>query len=415
MAAPASSPVDIVYPWLQRRLQARPAYMNALLLFTAFMTVVYMPYDLFVKPVASDTEIWFGFALRGWAAKATEPIHWAIYAFGAYGFWRMRPWMWPWASLYTAQVAFSTFVWGALHVGGVGGWLAAIAGTAPLAALAAALWSARERFQPRRLDLRARYGEWALVTGASAGIGAEFARALALEGMNCVLVARREDRLRALADELERTCKVETRVVEADLSTVRGIDKVVRDVRGLDIAMLVNNAGIGYAGRFLKQDADRLKRMVQLNCLAPVMLTRRIAPAMADRGRGAVVVVGSVAGRQPIPLHAVYSASKSFDVVLGEALWAELMEHGIDVVASQPGPVATEFEQASGEARVDPAADELPHVTVANTLRALGQQPSVVSGAFNYVRANVNRVLPRSLTAFVAQFVMEKQTPESMR
>ena len=92
-------------------LGTRPWWMNALFAFCLFMTFLYMPFDLFWKPVAEDQEVWFGLLLHGWAAKATEPLHWAIYAAGAYGFWKMRAWMHPWASLYTAQIAIGMLVW----------------------------------------------------------------------------------------------------------------------------------------------------------------------------------------------------------------------------------------------------------------------------------------------------------------
>ena len=96
---------------VKSELTARPWWMTATWAFCAYMTVFYMPFDLFLKPVAEDAEVWFGFVLRGWAAKATEPLHWLLYGFATYGFYRMRPWMWPWASLYVVQVAIGMLVW----------------------------------------------------------------------------------------------------------------------------------------------------------------------------------------------------------------------------------------------------------------------------------------------------------------
>ena len=95
--------------------QKRPWWMNLIFVFCLFMTFVYMPFDMFVKPVAEDQEVWFGIMLEGWAAKATAPLHWAIYALACFGFWRMRSWMWPWASVYTLQVAISMLVWNLLR------------------------------------------------------------------------------------------------------------------------------------------------------------------------------------------------------------------------------------------------------------------------------------------------------------
>lgn len=399
--------------WLREHLARRPAWMNALLAFSVFMAAAYVPWDLLCKPVARDAEVWFGFALHGWAAKLTEPLHWAIYAAGAYGFWRMRPWMWPWASLYCAQVALGMLVWSVGFRGGVVGWAGGLVAALPFAALAVALWRAREDFGRRPRGLRERYGEWALVTGASAGIGAELARALAAEGFSLVLVARREERLRTFATELERTHAIATRVVAADLAAPEGAERVVAAVSELEIALLVNNAGFGYAGRFDLQETGRLREMVQVNCLTPVVLTSRLLPAMRARGRGAVIFTGSVSGRQPLPLHALYSATKAFDLHLGEALWAELQGSGVDVLVLEPGSTETEFQQVARE--VPHAGADAREVAQA-ALDALGRQPSVIPGWFDWLRANAaQRLAPRAVVALAAKRVMQAQTPPEMR
>jgi short-subunit dehydrogenase len=398
--------------WLREVFGRRPWWMNALLVFCWFMAVLYEPWDVFVKPVALDQEVWFGILFTGWQAKIAALPHWAIYAAGAYGFWRMRSWMWPWAALYTAEVAFSLFVWSVMRFGGWKGWVAAPLACAPFAALALALWHSRDHFGRRRRPLKARYGDWALVTGASAGLGTEFARALAAEGLSCVLTARREDRLRDLAAELEKNHRVSTRVVAADLSTVDGADRLAEAVGDLPIAVLVNNAGFGYAGRFEKLEAERLRAMIQVNCTAPVLLTRRLLPAMRERGKGAVIITGSVAGRQPLPFHGLYAATKAFDQFLGESLWAELRGSGIDVLVLEPGPTATEFFEVAGETR---EAGEPPRGVVELALDSLGRQPSVVSGWFNYLRANLARVFPRPVTVLVAEGVVRRNTPEAMQ
>jgi len=122
----------------------RPVWMTALLLFCAYMTFIYMPFDLFYKPVAEDVEVWFGFALRGWAAKATEPIHWLIYAAGFYGFLKMKSWMFPWAAIYVAQVGIAMFVWPMINdLGNVG---AGIVSGAVFLLLGIALWLAKDEF-----------------------------------------------------------------------------------------------------------------------------------------------------------------------------------------------------------------------------------------------------------------------------
>ncbi|MGD9602423.1 MAG: hypothetical protein AB7O21_06445 [Gammaproteobacteria bacterium] len=123
----------------------RPAWMNLVFYFCVYMTFVYMPFDLFFKPIARDHEVWFGFALHGKWAKATEPLHWLIYGAGAYGFWKMKPWMWPWAAVYCAQVVIGMFVWNVVNPLGAG-WLAGLVAAAVFAVPTVALARARARF-----------------------------------------------------------------------------------------------------------------------------------------------------------------------------------------------------------------------------------------------------------------------------
>lgn len=130
---------------LARQLARRPWWMNLLLGFCLYMTFVYMPFDLFLKPVERDEEVWFGWTLHGWPAKLTAPLHWAIYAAGAWGFWHMARWMWPWAAVYAAQVAFSMVVWNLVDPRGQGVLAGAIA-AALFMVPTVALWRARARF-----------------------------------------------------------------------------------------------------------------------------------------------------------------------------------------------------------------------------------------------------------------------------
>ena len=130
---------------LQRLFAGRPLYMNALMVFCAYMSAIYLPFDLLVKPVEQDQEVWFGVVLTGWAAKATAPAHWAIYLAGTWGFAQMRAWMHPWAAVYTLQVALSMFVWSWFDPRGAGPLWGLVA-AAPFVALALALWRHRERF-----------------------------------------------------------------------------------------------------------------------------------------------------------------------------------------------------------------------------------------------------------------------------
>jgi hypothetical protein len=128
-----------------RLFQGRPAWLSVIMLFCAYMTFVYLPWDFFWKPVAVDQEAWFGVVLTGWAAKATEPLHWAIYAAGTYGLYRMRAWMWPWASLYVLQIAIGMFVWQLLDDRGRG-WPMGVVAALPFLVLSVMLWRARPLF-----------------------------------------------------------------------------------------------------------------------------------------------------------------------------------------------------------------------------------------------------------------------------
>lgn len=398
--------------WIRDVFQGRPHWMNILMVFCAYMAFVYVPWDLFLKPVARDEEVWFGLVFTGWVAKALTLPHWFVYAAGAYGFRRRRPWMAIAAPLYTAQVAIAMAVWATLEIDGRIGWLVGTVSALPFVLLTRALWNSRDFFRADGPNLRRCYGEWALVTGASSGIGEAFARALAQQGVSCVLTARRRDRLEELAAELEEKNGVETRVVSADLADAKGNLVVFDAVADLEIALLVNNAGAGCAGRLDRRGADELGGLVRLNCAAPLALARHFLPAMQERGQGAMIVVGSIAGRLPLPLHAVYAATKAFDLFLAEALYVEMKEHGVDVLVVEPGSTETEFQEKAGES---PHPGESPERVVAVALRALGQQPSVIVGWFDWLRVNVaTRFVPRSLTAQIGRDVMAARMPSDL-
>ncbi|HWH92775.1 MAG TPA: SDR family oxidoreductase [Baekduia sp.] len=190
----------------------------------------------------------------------------------------------------------------------------------------------------------------ALVTGASSGIGADLARELAGRGHNVVLVARRADRLEALAAELRDAHGVRAEAVAADLTDPGAIAVLPGRVEalGLTVDILVNNAGYGSAGQFVDLDVASEAAMVRLNCEAVVALTGAYAPAFVERGVGAILVVASSAGMQPIPSQATYGASKAFALSFAEALHAELSGHGVAVTALCPGPIETEFAERAG-------------------------------------------------------------------
>jgi short-subunit dehydrogenase len=193
-------------------------------------------------------------------------------------------------------------------------------------------------------------GKWALVTGASAGIGVALAEQLAASGANVVLTARRADRLEALASRLRSEYGIEARTIAADLAdpaTPQQLFSATED-SGLTIDILVNNAGFGYSGEFAKGDAGWQRQMVDLNCSAVVHLTGLFLPKMIERRRGYVMIVASTASYQPLAYFATYAATKVFDRFLAEALAHEVSEYGVKVSALCPGPTESEFNEVAG-------------------------------------------------------------------
>jgi uncharacterized protein len=188
-----------------------------------------------------------------------------------------------------------------------------------------------------------------LITGASSGIGADIARELANRRHNVVLTARREERLHALADELAST-GVRTDVIACDVTDGNSRQALIDEIAGLglDVEVLVNNAGYGSGGPFHELDGDSEVAMVKTNCEAVIAFCAEYVPKMVERRRGAILNVGSTAGNQPLPRQATYAATKAFVNSFSDALYADLGGTGVTVTSLRPGPVATEFGDASG-------------------------------------------------------------------
>ena len=243
--------------------------------------------------------------------------------------------------------------------------------------------------------------ETALVTGASSGIGEHFARQLAARGYDLVLVARRADRLEKLAAELPVTAHI----LACDLA--RDAEKLPDQVQelGVEVDLLVNNAGFGLRGYFRDSDPGRDAEMVRLNCEAVAVLTRAFLPAMVQRGRGGVITVASTAGMQPLPYESVYSASKAFAITFSDALHAELRGTGVRVLAVNPGPVRTEWQQVAG---YDEGTNTMPgkigpDQVVRESLAAYdkGRRSIITGRAFRWImRGNVG---PRALKLRAAE------------
>lgn len=251
----------------------------------------------------------------------------------------------------------------------------------------------------------------ALVTGASGGIGEEFARQLAAQGADLVLVARREDALERLAAELRTRNGVQCEVVAADLGTDLGVHALEQRVG--DVDLLVNNAGYGIAERVVELDADHIDGMIRLNVLAVARLTRAALPGMLARGHGGIVNVSSVAGFQPSPSFATYNATKAFVTMFTESLAIEVKGTGVRVQALCPGLTHTGFQDVAGESGVDGTPDFLwqePPAVVAASLAGLRRnQVIVVPGAHNKVLVGASSVTPHGIKRRIAGAVMARR------
>ncbi len=253
-----------------------------------------------------------------------------------------------------------------------------------------------------------RYGQTALITGASSGIGASFARRLAEEGFsNLLVVARRSERLFELKAELELAHRVTVHPIVLDLVSPGAADVLQARVveLGLAVDLLVNNAGCGLLGAFEELEPDRLSAMVALNCGAVVDIARRFLPPMKARKRGAMIITASIVGAVPAPWFSVYAATKSFDLYFGEALHAEYTGSGVDVLTVLPGLTRTEFQAGLGDREYHSPYRSVEQV-VDSSIRALGRKSIVVDGFLNKVLVHGSRFLPRGLALRLSRWVM---------
>ena len=253
----------------------------------------------------------------------------------------------------------------------------------------------------------AKYGPWGVVTGASQGIGLKFAEGLAEKGMNVVLVARSADKLEKVAQELRAQHGVEVKVVAQDLSRPEGLEGVKKATQGLEVGMLVNNAGAWQFGSFLDNDINRDLTSVGLNVEAPMVLSHHFANQMADRGRGGIINVGSGAALHGVPGQAAYSATKGFLKNFSESLYRELKPKGIDVLITNPGPVDGEASQAYDQSKV-PLQKVQGGDVVRDAFRRLGKGSSTIPGWLNKIAMGVAvRAMPRDMLTSVAGFILE--------
>jgi short-subunit dehydrogenase len=244
------------------------------------------------------------------------------------------------------------------------------------------------------LSFVSRYGSWAVIAGASEGLGAAFAEELARRGMNLVLLARRAEVLVDVKARLGAAHRVAIRTHAYDLARPDLPAVLEEATRDLDVGVAVYNAAHAPIGDVLERSIDDLLRVVDVNVRGPLLFARTLAPAMVARGRGGIVLMSSMAGFQGSPRIATYAATKAFNIVLGEGLWKELAPHGVDVLASCAGAIRTPGYAKSAKGDAPGTLDAA--VVAKRTLDALGRGPTTVPGATNrFARFLLGRLLPR--------------------
>ncbi len=236
----------------------------------------------------------------------------------------------------------------------------------------------------------------ALITGASSGIGEAFAKELAKQGKDLVLVARSKDKLDVLADELSRRHGIEVLVIPVDLSQETAARQIYNEVDrlGKQVDLLVNNAGFGLSGEFLNHPAEDYRKQVALNVTALMEMTHLFLPGMVARRDGAILNIASLLAFFPFPYCSVYSATKAFVLSFTESLWEEYRSQGIRILAVCPGPTETNFFKTARE--VETRSKRTPEQVVNTALGALGKGRSfVIDGTNNYFTALLGRIMPR--------------------
>jgi short-subunit dehydrogenase len=246
---------------------------------------------------------------------------------------------------------------------------------------------------------------WALVTGASAGIGVALAKELASAGVHLLLTARRLDRLEELGRTLGEKYGVQTGIFAADLAQPEAPAKIFAFTaqKGIAIDLLINNAGFGQYGELPQVGTQRLLDMVQVNCAAIVHLTRLFLPGMVERRRGDVLILASTAAFQAVPYISTYAATKAFDLLFAEGLAEEMRPYGIRVCALCPGSTESEFHAVAGQERFTSKNMETAEKVARTGLKALASGKSyVISGLGNYLGAQSERIVPRRWVTRIA-------------
>lgn len=261
--------------------------------------------------------------------------------------------------------------------------------------------------QQKAEHFKTKYGKWAVITGASSGIGRAVATELAAKGLNLVLVARRQTELDQTANHLSAEYGVKTRVLAVDLATVSAVNQIESETSDLDVGLLVAAAGFGTAGNFLDAKLEVELAMLEVNCRAVMQLSLYFGRRFAGQGRGGLILFGSLVGYQGTPHAAHYAATKAYVQTLAEALHVELTPKGVDVLSSAPGPVNSGF---AARADMKMGAAEKPETVARATLNALGKKMTVTPGAISKLLTWSLMTAPRGLRVRIMGKIMGGMT-----
>ncbi len=257
------------------------------------------------------------------------------------------------------------------------------------------------------MSIREKYGPWAVVTGASDGIGREFARVIAEQGINLILVARREAALRDLAADLSTRSGVDTIILPCDLCDSDAVRNLLDRIGSRDVGLLVAAAGFGTSGPFIDSDPQSELAMVDLNCRSVVEVVRSVSPLLVKRGRGGIVLMSSLLAFQGVPRSASYAATKAFIQTFAEGLAVELRPLGIHLASCAPGPIASGF---AARANMRMSMYQGPEVVARETLKALGRSVTVRPGWLSKLLELSLAALPRRARVRIMGTIMSGMT-----
>ncbi len=265
-------------------------------------------------------------------------------------------------------------------------------------------------------QFKQKYGPWALVTGATSGIGKAASEQLAQAGLNLVAVARNESNLANLKNELEARYGVQVELIPADLSKADASERIAEKTAGIDIGLLVASAGIENDGPFIDNDQNDETHLIALNVVSPMQLSHIFGKCFAERGKGGILLLSSLFGYQGVPLVANYSASKAYILSLGEALNVELKPLGVDVTVLSPGMTITPMtDNMAVDFNKMPITSHSADLVASTGLNALGKKATVVPGLINKIYAWENRFIPRSWPVRLFGFLIKRASSGDKR